>query len=186
MWKEKPWENKLTFLASKKTNPPKSTKQASQSSWDILQTFLVDHDKHFSVPFSCGGFWKTSRRTLKSWQSLVVSRTKNYPNSLLPHLVKTKWVWKLNGSERLRWFECHSALKLKTVKSWSYQNYNRRKIWKGHKEKAQETKAEADDEQVEEASIPLVTQLTTFALIFFQEEVYINNQQLHKSNELYA
>ena len=75
------------------------------------------------------------------------------------------------------------ALKLKFVRGRGYETYNSKEVKKEHKEAA---KAE-EEQTAEEAPVPLVTHLNNILhSIFSNVDVYINNQQIYKSNRLYA
>ena len=76
------------------------------------------------------------------------------------------------------------ALKLKLVRGRGYETYNSKEIKKEHKE---EVKADEEEAVEEEAPVPLVTRVKNILhSIFSDVEVYINNQQIHNSNGLYA
>ena len=75
------------------------------------------------------------------------------------------------------------ALKLKLVRSGGYETYKTKEVKKEHREEA---KAE-EEETVEEETVPLVTHVNNILhSILSNVEVYINNQQIYKSNGLYA
>ena len=76
------------------------------------------------------------------------------------------------------------ALKLKHVRGCGYETYNTKEVKKEHKEKA---KAEEEEMVEEEAPVPLVTYVNNILHSMFSlVELYINNQQIHNSNGLYA
>ena len=79
--------------------------------------------------------------------------------------------------------QTYLALKLKLVKGCGYETYKTKELKKEHKEEA---KAE-EEETAEEEPVPLVTHVNNILhSIFSNVEVYINNQQIYKSNGLYA
>ena len=79
--------------------------------------------------------------------------------------------------------QTYLALKLKLVKGRGYETYNIKKVKKEHKEEAKA----AEKETVEEEPVPLITHVSNILhSIFSNVEVYINNQQIHKPNGLYA
>ena len=72
--------------------------------------------------------------------------------------------------------QTYLALKLKLVRGRGYETYNSKEVEKEHKE---ETKADEEETAVEEAQVPLVTQVINVLHSFFSNvEVYINNQQI--------
>ena len=76
------------------------------------------------------------------------------------------------------------ALKLKLVRGRGYETYKSEEVKKEHKEEAKE---EEEDTAEEDAPVPLVTHINDILhSIFSNVEVYINNQQIHNSNGLYA
>ena len=75
-------------------------------------------------------------------------------------------------------------MKLKLVRSRGYETYNSKEV---KKEDKAEVKAEAEETSEDEALIPLVTHVNNILQsVFSIVEVYINNQQIYNSNELYA
>ena len=79
--------------------------------------------------------------------------------------------------------QTYLALKLKPVRGRGYETYNTKEVKKELKE---ETKAE-EEETAEEEPVPLITHVNNTLHSFFSNvEVYINNQQIYKSNGLYA
>ena len=80
--------------------------------------------------------------------------------------------------------QTYLALKLKLVRGRGYETYNTKKVKKEHKEEA---KAEDEETAEEDTPVPLVTHANNILhSIFPNVEVYINNQQIYKSNGLYA
>ena len=78
------------------------------------------------------------------------------------------------------------ALKLKLVRSPGYETYNSKEIKKDHTEETKSDK-EATAEEEQEAPGPLVTHVNNILhSICSNGEVYINNQQIDKSNGLYV
>ena len=76
------------------------------------------------------------------------------------------------------------ALKLKLVRGRGYETYTTKEVKKEHKEDA---KAEEEETAEEEAPVPLVTHVNNILhSIFFNVEVYTNNQQIYNSNGLFA
>ena len=79
------------------------------------------------------------------------------------------------------------ALKLKFVKGRGYDTYEGKKKKKEHKDESvvlTETGTNDSDEEEEVARVTYVNNI--FHSIFSNVEVYINNQQIHNSNGLYA
>ena len=75
------------------------------------------------------------------------------------------------------------ALKLKLARGSGYGTYNSKETKKEHKE---ETKRE-EEETVEEAPVPPVPNVKNILhSIFSNVDVYVNNQQIYKSNGLCA
>ena len=73
---------------------------------------------------------------------------------------------------------------LKLVNGRGYETYNSKEVRKEHKE---ETKADVETEEEQEAPVPLVTHVNNILhSIFSNVEVYINHRQTHNSNGLYA
>ena len=80
--------------------------------------------------------------------------------------------------------QTHLALKLKLVRGCGYETYNTNEIKKEHKGEA---KAEEEETAEEEVPVPLVTHVNNILhSVLSNVEVYINNQQIYKSNGLYA
>ena len=80
--------------------------------------------------------------------------------------------------------QTYLALKLKLVRGRGYETFNNKEVKKEHKE---EEKAEEEETAEEEAPVPLVTYVNNILhSIFSNVELYINNQQIHNSNGLYA
>ena len=80
--------------------------------------------------------------------------------------------------------QTYLALKVKLVRGRCDELYNSKEVKKEHKEEAK-----ADEEQTadEEATVLFVTHVNKILhSIFSIDEVYINNQQIHNSNALYA
>ena len=76
------------------------------------------------------------------------------------------------------------ALKLKLVRGRGYETYNTKVL---KKEQEEEAKAEEDETADEDHPVPLVTHVNNILRsIFSNVEVYINNQQIYNSYELYA
>ena len=76
------------------------------------------------------------------------------------------------------------ALKLKLVRGRGYEIYNTKEVKTEHKKEA---KAEEEETAELEAPVHLVTHVNNILhSIFSNVEVYINNQQIYKSNGLYA
>ena len=75
-------------------------------------------------------------------------------------------------------------MKLKLNKSCGYETHNTKEVKKEHEE---EVKAEEEEKAEKDAPVPLVTHVNNISYsIFSNVEVYINNQQIYKSNGLYA
>ena len=80
--------------------------------------------------------------------------------------------------------QAYLVLKLKLVRGRGYETYNTKEVKKEHKEEA---KADEEETADEEAPVSLVTHVNDiFQSVFCNVEVYINNQQIFNSNELYA
>ena len=76
------------------------------------------------------------------------------------------------------------VLKQKLVRGRGYETYNTKEVKKEHREAA---KAEEEETAEDEAPVPLVTHVNSILQsIFSNVEVYINNQQIYKTNGLYA
>ena len=76
------------------------------------------------------------------------------------------------------------ALKLTFVRGRAYETYNCKEVKKEHKKEA---KAEEEETEEEDAPVLLVTHVNNILhSIFSNVEVYIKNQQIYKSNGLYA
>ena len=110
-------------------------------------------------------------------------RTKIYPTtSLDENRIEFEFQTIRNYYVDLR--QKYLALQLKFVKGRGYETYNTKENEKEHKEEAKEEE-EATAEQ--EPPVPLVTHVNNILHSFFSNvEVYINNQQIHNSNGLYA
>ena len=81
--------------------------------------------------------------------------------------------------------QTYLALKIKFVKGCGYETYKTEKLKKEHKEGLKADHGPAEEEQ--EAPVSLVTQAHNILHSMFSNvEVYINNQQIYNSNELYA
>ena len=79
--------------------------------------------------------------------------------------------------------QTYLALKLKPFRGRGYKTNQSIEVKKQHKGEA---KTE-DEETAEEALVPLVTHVNNILhSIFYNVEVYINNQQIYNSNGLYA
>ena len=77
------------------------------------------------------------------------------------------------------------AFKLKHVRGRGYETYNTKEVKKEHKEEAKAEEEETAED--EEAPVPLATHVHNILhSIFSNVEVYINNQQIYNSNDLYA
>ena len=80
--------------------------------------------------------------------------------------------------------QVYLALKLILVRGRGYETYKTKEVKKEHKEEA---KAEEQKTAEEDAPVLVVTQVNNILhSIFFNVEVYINNQQIYNSNGLYA
>ena len=80
--------------------------------------------------------------------------------------------------------QTYLALKLNLVRGRGYETYNIKEVKKEHKEEA---KTEEEETAEEEAPVPLITYVNnTLHSIFSNVEVYINNQQIYNSSEMYA
>ena len=80
--------------------------------------------------------------------------------------------------------QAYLALKLNLVRGRGYETFNTKEVKKEHKEEA---KAKEEETVEEETPVPLVTPLTNiFHSIVPNVEMYINNQQIQKSNGLYS
>ena len=80
--------------------------------------------------------------------------------------------------------QTYLALKLKLVRGRGYETYSTKEVRKEHKEEA---KAEEEETAGEEAPVPLATHVNNILhSIYSNVEVYINNQQIYKSNGWYA
>ena len=80
--------------------------------------------------------------------------------------------------------QTYLALKLKLVKGRGYETYNTKEVKKKHKEEA---KAKEEETAEKDDPVPLITHVNNILhSIFSNVEVYINNQQIYKSNGLYA
>ena len=80
--------------------------------------------------------------------------------------------------------QTYLALKLKLVRGRGYETYNSKEV---KKEDQAELKEDEEETSEEEALIPLVTRVNNILhSVFSIVEVYINNQQIYNSNELYA
>ena len=78
------------------------------------------------------------------------------------------------------------ALKLKFVKSCGYDTYESKEKKKEHKDGSVVFTETGDDEE-EQEEVARVTYVNNIMhSIFSNVEVYINNQQIYKSNGLYA
>ena len=121
----------------------------------FLQTFILNHVESFSLPTFCGSFWKSW------WERLVIPRT----IKLSYYLTR----WKLhrvqisNGQTDQNYYvylrQIYLVLKLKFVKSRSYETCITKEVEKEHKEEAKtdEETAAAEEERV--APVPLVTHI---------------------------
>ena len=79
------------------------------------------------------------------------------------------------------------ALRVKLVKGCGYDTHKSKEAKKEYINEEQPTEAAANDEEDGTNSVPLLTYVTNIMhSIFSNVEVYINNQQMHNSNELYA
>ena len=80
------------------------------------------------------------------------------------------------------------ALKLKFVEGRGYETYNSKEVKKESKDKTKiDQELEEEEVVVEEAPVPRVTHLNNILHSFFSiVEVLFNNQQIYKSNGLYA
>ena len=80
--------------------------------------------------------------------------------------------------------QTYLALKLNLVRGRGYETYNTKEVKKDHKEEA---KAEKEERAEEDVSVSLVIHVNNILnSIFSKVEVYINNQQIYKSEGLYA
>ena len=80
--------------------------------------------------------------------------------------------------------QTYLASKLKFVKGRGYEIYNSREVEQEHKE---ETKVIVGTEKEQQVPAPLVTRVKNILnAIFSNVEIYINNQQIHSLNVLYA
>ena len=80
--------------------------------------------------------------------------------------------------------ETYLALKLKLVRGRGYETYSTKEVQKEHKEEA---KPEEEERAVEDAPVRLVTHVNNILhSICSNHELYINNQQIYKSNGLYT
>ena len=80
--------------------------------------------------------------------------------------------------------QTYLALKVKLVRGRGLETYKTKEVKKEHKEGA---KAEEEETVEEEAPVPLDSHVNNILhSIFFNVEVYINNQQIYNSNGLYA
>ena len=80
--------------------------------------------------------------------------------------------------------QTYLALKLKLVRGRGYETYKTKEVKNEQKEEA---KAEEEETSEEEAPVPFVTHVNNILhSIFSIVEVYINNQQMYKSNGLYV
>ena len=80
----------------------------------------------------------------------------------------------------------YSALKLKNDISRDYETYFNKEV---KKERKKEAKADEDKvaEEEQEAPVPLVSHVSnSLHSIIFNDEVYINNQQIYNTNGIYA
>ena len=78
------------------------------------------------------------------------------------------------------------TLKLKLVRDCGYETYNSKEIKKEHKEDTNVEEEATVEEEEEEAPVPLVTHVNIILhSISSNVEVYINNQQIYKSNGFY-
>ena len=82
--------------------------------------------------------------------------------------------------------QSHLALKIKLFKGRGYDTHKTKETKKEHKNKEQPTEAAANDEEDDTNSVPTLTFVKSIMHSLFNVEVYINNQQLYNSNELYA
>ena len=80
--------------------------------------------------------------------------------------------------------QSYLALKLKLFRGRGYETYKTKEVKKEHREEA---KAEEEETAKKEAPVPLVTHVNNILhSILSNVEVYINNQQIYKSDGLYA
>ena len=79
------------------------------------------------------------------------------------------------------------AGKLKVVKGRDYETYNSKTVKKEHKDEAKADEDSVSGKEEQEAPIPLGLHLKSILhSIFSSVDVYINNQQIYNSNDLYA
>ena len=155
------------------------------NSWkDIFANLSIMSSNFWNQPFVSVSLKSYSP---KSWQCLVVSRTRNLFHNL------TRWqlhrVWFSNGWELLRSFETDVlGFQTEICQRFWLRNLQNEKIEKERKEEAkalEETVAPKKKEQ--EAPISLITYVINILhSIFSAVEVYINKQKLYNPNGLYA
>ena len=170
----------------RKIIPTKSTKQSSRSRREFLQTFLVDHvTQQFSVPSFCDSVWKPWRESPNCWRCPVVAEQEIYPTtSIDENCIEFEFQTDPNFYVDLR--PSFLALKLKFVKVRGYDTNESKEKKKEHKEESVVfTETGADDDQEEQvARVTYVNNMLHW--IFWNVEVYKNNQQIYNSNGLYA
>ena len=83
--------------------------------------------------------------------------------------------------------QSYLAPKIKLVKGRGYDTHKSKEAKKEHKSEEHPTEAAANDEEDDTYSVPLLTYVNNnMHSIFSNVEVFINNQQIYNSNELYA
>ena len=83
--------------------------------------------------------------------------------------------------------QSYLALIVKLVKGRGYDTHKSKQAKKEHINEEQPTEAAANDEEDDTNSVPLPTYVNNIMhSIFFNLEVYVNNQQIYTSNDLYA
>ena len=109
----------------------------------------------------------------------------NYPTTFFEgNCIKFEFRTDWNYYVDLR--ETYLALKLKFVNGRGYKTYSTKDNKKKHKEKAKAEEEETMEEE-REAPVPLVAHVKKHLHSMFSNvEAYNNNQQIYKSNDLYA
>ena len=152
----------------------------------FLQTFLVDHVKQqFSVPTFCGSVWQSWREIPIVDDVLSSHEQEIYPTtSLDENCIEFEFQTDRNYCVDLR--QSFLALNLKFVKGLGYDTYQSKERKKEHKDESVVFTETGDDEE-EEDEVARVTHVNNILhSIFFNVEVYINNQQIYNSSALYA
>ena len=185
MWESKIWKNNWVAVVNRRESCQQNLlNNPGGREETFFQTFHVAHAKQFSVPTFCGNVWKIWLESFFVDDVLSSHEQEIYPNtSLDENCIEFKFQTDRNYYVDLR--QSCLTLTLKFVKGRGYNTYESKEKKKEHKDEPVVFTETGNDEAREEvARVTYVNKI--IHSVFSNVEVYINNHQIYKSNEVCA